>query len=121
FYNRVLLSTRGGGVQQVVVPGFKESDRLGRDVKLNGAAVPLFLVPGTVPQRGQFLKEDFHVPDLKPGLVADATGYAEPSYTIFHYAGPEDKFPDPLLGTVNWKTDGAKVLPGGMHQVVFEY
>ena len=63
--------------------------RYGAEIR---SAVPLFLIPGTLPQRGQFLKEEYHVPDLKPGLVADASGLAEPSYTIFHYATPEDRF-----------------------------
>src|SRR4051794_28287420 len=30
FYNRVLLTTQGGGVQQVVLPKFDQADRLGR-------------------------------------------------------------------------------------------
>src|SRR5262245_14570375 len=34
FYNQVLLSTRGGGVQQVVLPAFHQANRLGEEVRL---------------------------------------------------------------------------------------
>jgi YidC/Oxa1 family membrane protein insertase len=50
FYNQVLLSTRGGGVQQIVLPRFDEADRLGREVK----GTPLYLVPGVPRVRGRF-------------------------------------------------------------------
>ncbi len=123
FYNRLLLSTRGGGIQQIMLPEFLESDRLGREVKHpDGRPVPLFLVPGTVTQRGMYLKEPFDIPDLKPGPITltEASNLTEPSYTLFHYPTPEDKNPDPFLGTVNWRTDGPKVLPTGEHQATFE-
>src|SRR5207244_282793 len=39
FYNQVLLSTRGGGIQQVVLPKFGAADRLGHPEK----GIPLYL------------------------------------------------------------------------------
>jgi YidC/Oxa1 family membrane protein insertase len=127
FYNRVMLTTRGGGVQQIILPQFGEADRLGREVLEKDAAgnptktkVPLYLVPGVVQHRGKFLREDYRVPDLKPGKVADEGPLAEPSYTLFHYPTDEDKNPDPLLGEKIWKVVSEEHPAGGEHKVVFE-
>ena len=122
YFNRVLLTTRGGAVQQVVLPEFNESDRLGREVKTEGQSAPLYLVPGvrTVPHVR--LREDDPLPDLRPGPVADAATLAtlaEPSYAMFHYPTGDDKNPDPLLGTVNWKVVEEHRPAGGEHRVVF--
>lgn len=121
FYNRVLLTTRGGGVQQVALPRFEQADRLGRPVKdAAGNPVPLFVVPGVVRTRGKQLREDYVVPDLQPGKVTDTTDLAEPSYTIFHYPTPDAKYPDPYLGEVNWDKVLEEHPEGGPHKVVFE-
>lgn len=127
FYNRVLLSTRGAGVQQVVLPRFDQADRLGREVKdrdANGnptkSGVPLHLIPGVPQHRGRYLREDYTPPDLKPGKVADASALVEPCYTTFHYPTPEDKNPDPFLGEQNWKIVSEERPEGGDHKVVFE-
>ena len=123
FYNRLLLTTQGGGVQQVVLPEFDESDRLGREVKQDGRPVPLFLVPGVIVKRGPHLREDYVPPALAPGRVTDPqklAGMAEPSYTLFHYRTPDDKYPDPLLGTINWKVVREERPDDGPHTVVFE-
>ena len=97
YYLRLLLSTRGAGVQQIVLPKFEEADRLGRPVKEPaGPAVPLYLVPGVIPHRGKELREPYHEPGIHPGKVTDTTDLMEPSYTLFHYQTPEDKNPDPL-------------------------
>jgi YidC/Oxa1 family membrane protein insertase len=73
------------------------------------------------------------VPTLQPGkLTAEAAAaLAEPSYTLFHYPTPDDKTPNPRLGTRNWKVaDGyrnekgepqARTLPTGEQEMVFEY
>jgi YidC/Oxa1 family membrane protein insertase len=45
---------------------------------------------------------------------------AEPSYTLFHYPTPDDKYPDPHLGTVNWKVVEEGRPADGPHRVVFE-
>jgi YidC/Oxa1 family membrane protein insertase len=123
FYNRLLLTTHGGAVQQIVLPEFEEADRLGRAVKQDGRPVNLFLVPGVRVHRGKFLREDYHVPDLQPGRVTDPTqlaGMAEPSYALFHYPTGDDKYPDPLLGTTNWKVVAEQHPADGPHVVAFE-
>ena len=138
FYNQVLLTTAGGGVQQVVLPQFGQADRLGREVKLRDAdgnptkaALPLYLIPGVVQARGKFLREDYQTPKLGPGKVTDTSELADPSYALFHYPTPEDSRPDPLMGEEEWTpADGyrdpagapkAKVLPTGEHEMAFEF
>ncbi len=116
FYNQVLLSTRGGGVQQVVLPKFESADRLGKPIK----GTPFYLVPGIPMPRGKFLTEPYPIPDLKPGMVADSTHLAEPAFTIFHYLTPDDKFPVPLLGEMPWTVVAEERPAGGTHKVVFE-
>jgi len=110
FYNQVLLSTRGGGVQQVILPRFDAADRLGREVKEKGpngaptkSRIPFYLIPGVPNVRGQYLREEYVPPVLSAGLVADPLTLAEPSYTLFHYPKPDDKYPSPQLGEENWK------------------
>ena len=106
FYNRVLLTTRGGGIQQVQLPKFDEADRLGREVKKDGQAVPLNLIPGVSRPRAEKLREDYIPPDLQPGKVLkpeQLSELAEPSYTLFHYPDAKDQYPDPLLGNATWK------------------
>jgi YidC/Oxa1 family membrane protein insertase len=116
FYLQVLLTTKGGGVQQVVMPKFEEADRLGRQMK----GVPLYLIPGVPRIRMPHLADNFPVPDIKPGKVSVDTALAEPSYTIFHYPTPDDKFPDPKLGEIEWKVVSEEHQEGGEHKVVFE-
>jgi YidC/Oxa1 family membrane protein insertase len=116
FYLQVLLNTQGGGVQQVVLPKFEEADRLGRQMK----GVPLYLIPGVPRVRMPYLADNYPVPDLKPGKTSLDTALAEPSYTIFHYPTPDDKFPDPKLGDMEWKVVSEEHPEGGEHKVVFE-
>lgn len=121
YYNRVLLSTRSGGVQQVVLPKFEQADRLGRGVSSEaGEPVPYYLIPGVPQPREKQLRVDYAVPDLKPGKVPAGTLLAEPSYATFHYPTPESKYPDPRLGETNWKVVSEERPPGGEHKVVFE-
>ncbi len=123
FANQITLTTQGAGVQQVILPAFDEADRLGREVKEDGKAVPLHLIPGERRIRGEKLKEDFVVPHLPPGKVNDPElrqRLAEPAYTLFHYATADDKHPDPHLGTVNWKVVEERRPADGPHTVVFE-
>jgi YidC/Oxa1 family membrane protein insertase len=120
FYNQVLLSTRGAGIQQLILPQFEEADRLGRPV--NG--VPLHLIPGVPPSREQSLSEVRIAPSvpptLQPGEVQNPAKLAEPAFTVFHYPSPDDKHPDPFLGETNWQVVSEERLPGGEHKVVFE-
>ncbi|MDB5310017.1 MAG: yidC [Gemmataceae bacterium] len=128
FYIRGLLSTRGGGIQQVVLTDFHEASRLGTEVKLDGHPVPLYLVPGIAQPHGPYLKDEPPLPDLHPGKAQDphdpntppGRRLVEPSYTLFHYATPDDKYPDPLLGTSNWKLVAEQHPQDGEHRVVFE-
>ncbi len=129
YYLRLLLSTRGAGVQQVILTRFDQADRLGRQVNEKDAngnptkkGVPLHLIPGVIQERGKFLQEDYRVPNLQPGRVADPTILAEPCYTIFHYRtpDPDDKYPEPLLGERNWRVASDTRSDDGEHKVVFE-
>lgn len=127
FYNRVLLTTRGGGVQQVVLPKFGHADRLGREVKIKDAngnptpgMLPLHLIPGVVHTRAKHLREEYQPPDLLPGPVADDAALADPCFTVFHYPTPDEKNPDPLLGVTNWTVVAEERPDGGTHKVVFE-
>jgi YidC/Oxa1 family membrane protein insertase len=115
FYNRILLNTQGGGVQQVILTRFQEADRLGRPEP----GAPLFLIPGTPIVRPYYLHEPVPLPDLKPGRVPSDTALAEPSYTIFHYPTPDDKYPDPKLGDMLWTVAEEHRTPEE-HRVVFE-
>ncbi len=116
FYNQVLLTTEGGGVQQIVLPKFQEADRLGREVK----DTPLFLVPGVPYVRHLYLADGYATPDLSPGVVPAGTALAEPSYTIFHYPTPDEKIPDPQLGEMLWKIVSEEHPADGEHKAVFE-
>ncbi|HSQ57961.1 MAG TPA: YidC/Oxa1 family insertase periplasmic-domain containing protein, partial [Gemmata sp.] len=126
FYNKVLLTTEGGGVQQVILTRFNEADRLGHEMK----GVPLFLIPGVKRVRPKLIEVPYPVPDLHPGKVDDPSELAEPCFTIFHYPTQGDQYPDPTLGTEEWTVPAGyrdesgnprpKVLPGGEHEMVFE-
>ena len=123
FYNRALLSTRGGGVQQIVLPEFNEADRLGKERKNSeGQALPLALVPGNVRFRPYYLADNDPYPDLKPGKVTRMEELAEPSYTMFHYASTsgEDHWPLPDLGEREWTLVSENRPADGPHTVVFE-
>jgi YidC/Oxa1 family membrane protein insertase len=128
YYNKVLLTTLGGGVQQVVLPRFDAADRIGREVREkdeNGkptkAAVPFYLIPGQPQPRGKFLREEYIRPTIQAGEVNDpAVSLTEPSYTIFHYRNPDDKYPDPKLGEEHWDVLWEKHPEDGVHEVAFE-
>jgi len=128
YYNKVLLTTVGGGVQQVVLPRFDAADRLGREVREkdeNGkptkVAVPFYLIPGQPQTRGKFLREEYIRPTIREGEVDDrAILLTEPSYTVFHYRNPDDKYPDPKLGEEHWEVLWEKHPEEGVHEVAFE-
>jgi YidC/Oxa1 family membrane protein insertase len=124
FYLRSLLSSRGGGVQQVVLTKFYEADRLGREARQDGKPVPLYLIPGVKTDRPFKLDVEFVPPDLVPGPVTDPDVLArmvEPSYTLFHYPTGDDHYPDPYLGTTNWKVAAEDRPAGGRpHSITFE-
>lgn len=124
FYLDVLLSDRGGGVQQVVLPKFNEADRLGTEAKVDGQPAPLALIPGVRASRGGGLRAPYVPPGLAPGPVTDPDTLARlapPSYTLFHYPTPDDKYPSELLGTVKWKVVAHDTPDdGNPHTLVYE-
>lgn len=94
FYNKVLLTTQGGGVQQVTLTRFEEANRLGREVRVDGKKVPLRLIPGVKRPRDKTSLE-YEPPfiDLVPGPVEDPElreQLANPSYVILHYPSNDD-------------------------------
>ncbi len=122
FFLSSLLTTQGSGIQQVALTRFQEADRLGR-------AVPntlLYLIPGIDQPHGRLMADQPPIPAIKEGKTLnpkdpktpDDQRINEPSYNLFHYPKPEDNFPDPYLGTVNWKI-GEKQLVGDTHKVEF--
>jgi YidC/Oxa1 family membrane protein insertase len=126
-YNlQVLLTTQGGAVQQVVLPKFNAADKLGREVmeeedgKPTKQGVPFYLIPGEKVFPTRELRTPFDRPTLKPGKVIDGRNLEEPSYNLFHYDNPEDKYPNPFLGETIWKIVSEEHPDGGVHKVVFE-
>lgn len=127
YFLQVLLNTQGGGVQQVVLTRFDAADRLGREVRRKdahgrptGEKVPLYLIPGVRTVRSKYLREEYVEPVLTPGVVTEPYKLAEPSYRIFHYSTPEDKYPDPHLGETEWRVVEQEHPENGIHKVVFE-
>ena len=142
FNKRVLLSTKGGAVQQVTLPAFDQATRLGGEAKdSTGRPYPLELIPGYL--RGRDNKTVTHEPEHRV-LTATPAGQAvdprialllsEPSYTLLHYPAvgdaerlPDDKdkshekYPSAELGNRTWKVveevSGSDTQDG---KVVFE-
>jgi YidC/Oxa1 family membrane protein insertase len=130
FFNKLLLTSRGGAVQQVTLTRFEEADRLGRDVKRDdGSKQPLRLIPGVRrPRDRQSLATEAPFPDLQPGPVADPGVLSEPSYVLLHYPAVGDPlrkspadadFPSAELGTRTWQVVEQTRTPD-RHTVVFE-
>ena len=117
FYKRVLLTSRGAAVQQVILPEFDESTREGKDCRApDGKVRPLHLLPGTPRLREKTVRQQWNYPNLQPGLVGNTADLAEPSYVLMHYPAvgdparlPEEKdvkpdaYPTPLLAGRHWK------------------
>jgi YidC/Oxa1 family membrane protein insertase len=124
FNKRVLLTTKGGGVQQVILPAFDQANRLGVEAKdASGKTYPIELIPGYIRPRDNatVMTDAEHRPlaATPPGQTVDpatALALSSPSYTLHHYAAPGDpdrlpddkdkaheKFPSPELGNRTWK------------------
>lgn len=116
FYIRCILTTEGGGVQQLILTKFQEADRLGRSVP----DTPLHLIPGVIQRRPYYLAETPPPVTLTPGMAPSDIELAAPSFTIFHYPTPDDKHPDPLLGETQWKIVAEERPETGPHLVTFE-
>ncbi len=90
-YQQILLTTRGGAIQQAVLPKFDESTRAGRDAKDEaGNNRRLHLLPGfhglkTPDGSRASIWDETHYPVLKPGSFFPTEMISEPSYTLLHY------------------------------------
>jgi len=132
-FTKVLLTTQGGAVQQLILTQFAEANRLGREVVRvddKGQAIlggdgrpqpqPLRLIPGIVraPDPHSIVTEA-PFPNLQPGPVTDPEIrklLAEPSYQLLHYPSSDDPqrqpddagymnihHPSPELGRRHWQ------------------
>jgi YidC/Oxa1 family membrane protein insertase len=105
FALKALLTTRGAGVQQLILTKFREADRVGRpaieaDTK---RARPLYLIPGFIRTQYLYLTDENDYPTLspnltaeqfaagtKPGKLANTDRLAAPSYVLLHYPAKDD-------------------------------
>ena len=133
---KVLLTTRGGAVQQVTLTRFDEANRLGREVKRpDGSPQPMRLIPGVSrPRDATTLVEPNGgtFPDLMPGKVADPAVLSDASYVLLHYLSEDDplrpadadrsndRYPSPELGDRTWTVAANDQTPDGGQRVVFE-
>jgi YidC/Oxa1 family membrane protein insertase len=91
FNLRVRLTTKGGGVDRVIVPAFPQADWYGRAVRQpDGKPQPLHLIPSPEDRRD----------DERKNLPHDTL---LPSFLFYHYATPEDLRPEPTMGEKEWK------------------
>jgi len=133
YYKKVLLSTRGGAIQQVILMKFDEGNRLGREVKqADGTPQPLRIIPGVNrPLDRKDIRNEAPFPELiagKPVPPEVVPDLAEPSYAMLHYPANEDPLrqipgakemnddhPSLLLAVEPWK-----VIEESTDKVVFE-
>ncbi len=107
YFKKVLLSTRGGAIQQVTLTKFDEGNRIGREVKRpDGTPQTLRIIPGVVrPLDRKDIRNEAPFPDLAAGKVPAeiALDLAEPSYAMLHYPATEDprRNPDPTATSMN--------------------
>lgn len=105
FAIKALLTTRGAGVQQLILTKFHEADRVGRPVidPETKTKRPLHLIPGFTRVPYVFLTDVNDYPTLsanltaagyaagaKPGKLAHADRLATPSYVMLHYPAKDD-------------------------------
>ena len=150
-YNlNILLTTRGGGVQQLTLTEFDEANRLGREVVVTDAdgnpvlgpdgkpvPQPLRLIPGVLrPRQPDSILIEAPFPKLAPGQVTDPETLkllAEPSYQLLHYPSADDpirqpdsatslngSYPSAELGQRDWVVAENSHPDGGEQRVVFE-
>lgn len=107
FHLQVLLNTRGGSVQQVVLTEFQGASREGLPV-LNPDGTPrkLHLIPGVIVPRTPKMSDQpaVPIPTLEPGkIIGPHPELAQPSYLMYHYARESDEKPVDTLGTKLWR------------------
>jgi YidC/Oxa1 family membrane protein insertase len=129
YYLQVMLNSRGGSVQQVIVTKFPAASREGLEVveKVDGkdTPVPLHLVPGVRLERQDSMRQKPNNSEfvMTPGLVRDLATYdklllAGSSYVMYHYEKPGDERPLNELGIRNWKVVERSLDPDADEQTV---
>ena len=122
FNTKVILTSKGAGVQNVQLQAFEHATREGRiALDESGHPYPLELIPGYRTQRdANSVRTKFDRLNLLPtpvGSVVDpdmARELTEPSYTLLHYTDNE-LYPSPELAKRTWK-----VVKEEPNEVAFE-
>jgi YidC/Oxa1 family membrane protein insertase len=125
FHLEVLLNTRGGSIQQVVLSDFQHADREGLAVRnSDGTPKPLHLIPGVRVKRTAKIRDqrEVPIPRLTPGEVTLSEEEIEhPSYVMYHYAQAADTQPVDTLGNRIWRVvQNEAATDGNSHIVSFE-
>src|SRR5262245_33648981 len=107
FHLQVLLTTRGGAIQQIVLSNFQQADREGLAVNNpDGTPRPLHLLPGVRVERTHKIGDQrkVPVPELAPGpLGLDPDLVEHASYVMYHYEKESDPRPVDTLGDRTWR------------------
>lgn len=123
YYKKVLLNTKGGAVQEVILTRFDTANKLGVETRGDdNKAERLRIIPGQIAPKVSLsdLHADPHA-DRIPGLTAGVVPphllatLAEPSYVVLHYPAEDDPkreakdagkmnddFPSSELGERTW-------------------
>ncbi len=120
---KVLLNTRGGCIQQIILRDFQQADREGLAVKTpNGEKKELHLIPGVIIPRDATIRGqrdlDEKLPQLTEGLVT-SKNLSAGSYVLYHYEKANDKQPVDTLETTIWNVVRNEATPT-QHIVAFE-
>jgi YidC/Oxa1 family membrane protein insertase len=106
FHIQVLLNTRGGSVQQIILTHFQQADREGLPVKNpDGTPRPLHLIPGVRVPRSYKIgdQKKVEVPELAPGPLLDPEKVEQSSYVMTHYEKENDNQPVDTLANRDWR------------------
>ncbi len=91
FKLQVRLTSKGGGVDRVIVNDFEEANRNGKAVEqADGTPEKLHLIPSTA-----------DIPKVERDNMPHELTL--PSFLIYHYATPDDPRPENYLGELAWK------------------
>ena len=119
-----LLTTEGGGVQQLILTRFDEANRIGTQVMDGDQPQKLRLIPGVDSIRDELSLTEIHesadgnfTPKLKPGKVPESMMpiLAQPSYQLLHYPDLKGDYPSAELGRRQWE-----VVERSINKVVFK-
>lgn len=121
FALKVLLNTRGGCIQQVILRDFQQADREGLPVKTpEGRAKELHLIPGVRINRAETIRgqREVPIPEIKEGLVP-SRDLSAGSYILYHYEKAADNRPVDTLEKTIWNVV-ENTITDDLHRVVFE-